>query len=515
MSERAAFSSRWGLILAALGMAVGTGNVWRFPRVLSQNGGGTFLIPWAIFLFTWSIPLLMAEFALGRAAGRGPVGAFARIFGRNTAWRGGFVAFCTIAIMFYYSVVAGWTARYVWLAVGSGFSDLGADGGLALFTDFTHTSGPALAHLVSIGLACAVVAAGVTKGIERSAKLLVPTLFVVLIISLVRGVTLEGAGEGIRFLTTVDWARLGDYRLWLEALSQSAWSTGAGWGLMIGYSVYATNSMRAGRECVVTGVGNNLASLLAAFAIIPAVFALAPMAGQDPAQLVEQSGPGSTGLTFVWIPVLYQQMPWGGGALSILFFVALFFAALSSLIAMVELAVRTLLDLGWQRRRAVAAVFVGGFALGLPSAIDLPFIEGHDGFAVFQNQDWVWGVGLIVSGAITGWAVLRYGVSRFYAEFIAGPEGGSTGGFTAGLFRWSITLLIPVQAVGLLGWWFWQAWTWTEAPTNEPARSIAERLGEWLDPSSLFSVGTCLAQWAVVLLVLRLVNRRLGRAADG
>jgi NSS family neurotransmitter:Na+ symporter len=512
VSAREAFSSRWGLIFAALGMAVGTGNVWRFPRVLAQNGGGTFLIPWAIFLFTWSIPLLMAEFAMGRASGRGPVGAFATIFGKRTAWRGGFVAFCTIAILFYYSVVAGWTVRYLGLAVSTGFADLEAGDSLALFTDFTQTSGPAWVHLLSIGLACAVVAKGATRGIERACKILVPTLFVVLIISMLRGLTLDGAGAGVEFLTTVEWSRLGDYKVWLEALSQSAWSTGAGWGLMVGYAVYATTSMRAGRECVTTGVGNNLASLLAAFAIIPGVFALAPLAGQDPVELVGQSGPASTGLTFVWMPVLYQQLPWGARLLSVLFFLALFFAALSSLIAMVELAVRTLLDLGWTRARAVVAVFVGGFALGLPSAINLPFISGHDGFSVFQNQDWVWGVGLIVSGAITGWAVLKYGVSRFYVEYIAGPEGNPNGGFSAGLFRLGLTVLVPLQAVGLLGWWFWQAWTWTE---GDGTRSVGDRLAEWLDPSALFSVGTCLAQWAVVLIVLRLVNRRLGRSAAG
>ena len=114
------FSSRWGLIAATLGMAVGTGNLWRFPRIVAQNGGGTFLIPWIIFLFIWSIPLLMVEFALGRATRRGPLGAFSRIFGERAGWRGGFVAVCTLAIMFYYSVVAGWTMRYLLMAIGGG-----------------------------------------------------------------------------------------------------------------------------------------------------------------------------------------------------------------------------------------------------------------------------------------------------------------------------------------------------------------------------------------------------------
>ena len=102
------FTSRWSLLLAALGMAVGTGNIWRFPRVIAQNGGAPFLIPWIIFLFLWSIPLLMIEFGIGKKTRMGTIGAFGRLMGANYAWLGAFVGFCSMAIMFYYSVVAGW-----------------------------------------------------------------------------------------------------------------------------------------------------------------------------------------------------------------------------------------------------------------------------------------------------------------------------------------------------------------------------------------------------------------------
>ena len=106
------FSSRWGTLLVMLGMAVGTGNIWRFPREAATNGGGSFLIPWVVFLLLWSVPLLLVEFAMGRAARRGPIGAFASLFGRGRAWMGAWVAFTATAIMFYYSVVMGWTIRY-------------------------------------------------------------------------------------------------------------------------------------------------------------------------------------------------------------------------------------------------------------------------------------------------------------------------------------------------------------------------------------------------------------------
>jgi NSS family neurotransmitter:Na+ symporter len=248
--------------------------------------------------------------------------------------------------------------------------------------------------------------------------------------------------------------------------------------------------------------------LLAALAIIPAVFALAPMAGQDPATLVQESGPASTGLTFVWMPVLFHQMPSAGGLLGTLFFAGLAFAALSSLIAMVELAVRTLTDLGLSRRRATGMTFLAGFALGLPSAVDLAFIPGHEGLTVFGNQDWVWGVGLMVSGAFTGWSVLRFGARRFHDELIAAPEGGPAGrGF---LFRFAITWLVPLQAAGLLAWWFYKAFTWVpEVDEAGLTRPLGDRIAEWLDPTTVFGIGTCLLQWGVVIAVLLFFNKRL------
>ena len=119
MAKLETFSSRWGIILAGLGMAVGTGNMWRFPRIAAQNGGAAFLIPWILFLFIWSLPLLIAEFAIGRGTRRGVVGAFATLVGGRFAWMGGFVAVTTIMILFYYSVVTGWTLKY-FLAAATG-----------------------------------------------------------------------------------------------------------------------------------------------------------------------------------------------------------------------------------------------------------------------------------------------------------------------------------------------------------------------------------------------------------
>ena len=148
MKQAEFFSSRWGLILAALGMAVGTGNIWRFPRIVAQNGGGSFLIPWVIFLFLWSIPLLITEFTIGRETRYGTVGAFGKFLGKKFTWMGAFVGFCTMAIMFYYSVVMGWCLKYLVAALSG---NTGLFESQAFWESFTTSYQPVGFHLLTTG----------------------------------------------------------------------------------------------------------------------------------------------------------------------------------------------------------------------------------------------------------------------------------------------------------------------------------------------------------------------------
>ncbi len=483
----ARFTSRWGLILATLGMAIGTGNIWRFPRVVAQNGGGAFVVAWAIFLFAWSIPLLVAEYGLGRASRRGPVGAFTRLVGRGWSWAGGFIVLCTLLIGCYYAVVTGWCLRYLLSCFSGALAGIEPATAEATFLAQASGGSAAVFQVLAVLGCVAVVARGVEGGIEKACKILVPALFVLLVIAAIRALTLPGAGAGLAFLFHVDTSLFADHKLWLEALSQSAWSTGAGWGLMLAYAVYAAGTPReAAQNCVITGIGNNCASLLAACAVIPAVFALAPAAGQDPAALVAESGPASTGLTFLWMPVLLRGMP-GGAFFTPLFFVALVAAALSSLISMVELGVRTLEDLGVARRRSVA--WIGAFLIlgGLPSAMSLD---------VFANQDWVWGLGLMVSGALCACAVIRMGAARFRSVCL-GEEGPP--GTWARIWTQLVTVGVPLQFVALMVWWFTQAAGWGDA---------------W-SLSNPFSIAHCLLQWGAAAALLMLLNRTLAnRASD-
>lgn len=479
MTRQETFSSRWGLIVAGLGMAVGTGNLWRFPRIAAQNGGAAFLIPWMVFLFVWSLPLLIAEFAIGRGMRRGVVGAFTKMIGGRFAWMGGWVAAVTILILFYYSVVTGWTLKY---AIASATGELrGIQPGD--YWDAYLDSGwqPIVFHVISAVLGGAIILQGVVKGIERANKLLIPSLFVLLIAAVIRSLTLPGAERGLEFLFNPDFSALTHYRTWLEALTQSAWSTGAGWGLILTYGMYLRRDDDVVLNSATIGFGDHSASLLAGMAVLPAAFAILA-----PAEAMDAMRAGNTGLMFIWMPQLFGRMP-AGDVFQTLFFVALFFAALSSLIAMIELATRVLMDAGFARRRAVGVVTAAVIVLGMPSALSRAF---------FANQDWVWGVGLMISGLFIALAATLHGQQRFRTELV-NTEGNDLR--VGRVYELVLKYGIPVQFVLMLGWWMYQAATW------DPQG--------WWNPLHVESVGTCLLQWGVVLALLAVFNRRLGAAS--
>ncbi len=478
MAMKEEFGSRWGLVLATLGMAVGTGNIWRFPRIVATNGGGSFLIAWVVFLLLWSVPLMIVEFSFGKRARRGTVGAFAELAGKGYAWMGGWVALCATAIMFYYSVVAGWCLRYL---AGSLSGSVGGGESSAFWDAFTSSYQPLFFHALALGLGVTVVWFGV-RGIERVAKVLIPLLFLLVVILTVRAVTLPGAGRGLEFLFRPDWGALADVQIWLQALTQNAWDTGAGWGLILSYAIYMRVREDVPLNAFLIGFGNNSVSLLAGIMVLCTVFALNPGAQQ------EIVGAGNEGLTFIWMPQLFAQMP-AGGFFMALFFLGLSFAALTSLISMIELATRVLIDAGLVRRRAILLVAGAGLLFGLPSARSLGFLH---------NQDWVWGVGLMLSGLFFALGARRFGLEKLRREVV------NAEGCDLPVGRWwtfLVSVVVPVEALALLVWWLWQARGW------DPEG--------WLDPFRPETVGTVLLQFGVALTALILANRWLARRAAG
>ncbi|MBI4543759.1 MAG: sodium-dependent transporter, partial [Gemmatimonadetes bacterium] len=269
MTERVQqFTSRWGMMAAMLGMAVGTGNIWRFPRMAASNGGGSFLVAWAVFLLAWSVPLILVEFAMGKATRYGPVGAFARMMGRRFAWMGAWVAWTAIAIMFYYAVVMGWTMRFLWAALTG---ELASAAPGAVWQDFAYSWSAVFFQALAVGLGVWIVARGVRR-IEAAARVLMPMLFLLVIVLAVRAVTLPDAGRGLAFLFTPRLADLASYQVWLQALTQNAWDTGAGWGLILAYAVYLRRNEDTALNAFMLGIGNNTVSLLAGIMVLCTVF---------------------------------------------------------------------------------------------------------------------------------------------------------------------------------------------------------------------------------------------------
>lgn len=471
------FSSRFGLIAATLGMAIGAGNIWRFPRLAGQYGG-SFIIPWLIFLFLWSIPLLMVEFSVGMKTRKGVLGSFKEAMGEKYTWMGWFVAVCTSAIMFYYSVVSGWALKYFILAISSELTTLNHE---QFWTNYTASnSGPLFFHFVSLGLAAMLIYLGVVKGIERFSKIIIPSLYILLIISAIKALSLSGSEVGLSYFFSFEWDKLKDYKIWLDGLSQSAWSTGAGWGLILTYAIYAKSKDGITTNVFVTAVGNNVASILAGLVIIPTIFALSPSTEVANSALAS----GNQGLAFIAIPKLFSQMS-GGGIFAIVFFLALFFAALSSLVSMLELSSRVMMDFGMDRKKSVLVIAALTAVIGAPSAISMSF---------FNNQDWVWGLGLILSGLFFTILVLKVGVTKFVDEWYQPRKYIA---FTHVSFKILFYILLPLEFVAMLGWWFYQSVTWL------PDSS-------W-DIFESYSLGTTFLQWAVILLIGILLNKKINR----
>jgi neurotransmitter:Na+ symporter, NSS family len=484
MSEKnEQFSSRWGLLLSSLGMAVGTGNIWRFPRIAAANGGGSFLVPWLIFMFAWSLPLIFVEFALGRHTRRGPAGAIGSLIGERYNWMGVFVGACTALITFYYSVVTGWCLKYFVASLGPGLVSAEPGSYWHAFTE--NAFQPVVFHFLAMAIGCLIIYRGVVQGIERTNRVLVPVLFILLAGAAARAVMLPGAERGLYFLFAPVWGDLINYRVWLEALTQSAWSTGAGWGLITTFGVYLGRRDRFVGVGYATAIGDYVASLLAGIAVMCTVFGVLPEI-----QAREALGSGNTGLTFIWLPQLFRQIP-GGRLFLPVFFLTLSCAAISSLIAQLELCARMVMDLGLRRERAVPLVGALTFLLGLPSAWSLDF---------FNNQDWVWGLGLMVSGFFVAFAVIKFGAGAFRDRLINPDEPRPLGRW----FVYAIAVLIPVEFVALLAWWFYQA-----ATVYDPAG--------WWNPFHTLSVGTCVFQWGILIALLLLTkkawNARLRKVA--
>lgn len=357
------WGTRFGFIMATAGSAVGLGNIWKFPYMTGEHGGGAFLLIYLGFVLVIGLSLVMAELVLGRIAQRDPIGAFRALGGGAWPLVGALGVFTGFVILSFYIVVAGWTLAYIAFMAGG---DLATTDPAALGTAFGEFIGdglwPAAYAGLFMALTAGVVWGGIGHGIERMAKLLMPALLVLLFILIVRSVTLPGAGEGLAFYLTPDFSKVTADTL-MAAIGQAFFSLSLGMGALITYGSYLERKLPLpGSAANVVALDTTIA-ILAGFMILPAVFAF----GFDP-----QQGPN---LVFVTLPAVFASMP-GGLFFGLLFFTLLAVAALTSSVSLLEVVVTYLID-EWKIPRHIATVGAAMvcFLVGLPSALSLGAVD--------------------------------------------------------------------------------------------------------------------------------------------
>ncbi len=364
-APREQWRSQFGFLLAAVGSAIGLGNIWRFSYLAHEHGGGAFLIPYLIALLTAGIPLLILEFAIGHERiGSAPL-AYAKL-NRRWEWMGWWaVTFVMFGIVLYYSVVIAWCLDFFVLSFDLGW---GNDPNAYFFQTFLDVSDspaalgeirtPILAALVVVwAVSWAVVWRGVQRGIELANRILMPTLLVLTIILVGWALTLDGAAEGLRAYVTPDFTKLGNPQVWIDAYSQIFFTLSLGFGIMIAYASYLPEKANITGTAYLTAFINSGYSLFAGVGVFAVLGFMAQSEGKTIAEVVSQS----IGLAFVAYPRAISLMP-GGNLFGAVFFLCLVVAGLSSAISIMEAFVSALVDkFGYRRKPLVTLISVLGF----------------------------------------------------------------------------------------------------------------------------------------------------------
>jgi len=326
-SKRDGFTSKFGIVAAAAGSAIGLGNIWKFPYIAGENGGGVFLVIYLIFIVLIGIPVMMSEFIIGRKAKQNVFGAF-RQLSSHGFWKiiGIMGVLAAFLILSFYGTIAGWTIEYLILAIKNGFANRSAEELNTMFDVFsTSIIKPVFFQLIFMALTAYIVIGGIKKGIEKYTKILMPLLFVIIIYLDITAISLKGGMDGLRFLFQPDFSKL-TARCFIDALGHAFFTLSLGMGVLITYASYFQKETNLTETSISVASADTIIALLAGIAIFPAVFAF----NAEPA-----SGPG---LVFMTLPNIFKLIP-GGYIFSILFFLLLGVAALTSSISILEVVV--------------------------------------------------------------------------------------------------------------------------------------------------------------------------------
>ena len=359
MQKRENFGSRFAVIMAMAGSAIGLGNIWRFPYMVGEGGGAAFIIIYLISTLVLSMPIFFSESIIGRCAQSGTIGAMEQLApGSKWKWLGYVTIISPLILVSYYSVVGGWSFEFMLKAFALDFNGSSPEGVKQMFGNFISRDwAPLICHTIFIGLTCLIVLAGVRKGIEAFSKLTMPVLFILIVLIMFYSVSLPGSAEGLQYMLKPDFSKI-DGRCITSAMGQSFFSLSLGVGTILTYSSF----VKKDEDLLGSGLGTAffdlMFAMLAGFAVMPAVFA----AGIEPG-----AGPG---LIFETLPFIFAKMGTGAPLLSaiaaILFFVAVFVAALTSSISMVQVGVSYLMEQkGLSKGKSVALIFLGTWTLGV------------------------------------------------------------------------------------------------------------------------------------------------------
>jgi len=426
------WSSRMAFVLAVTGSAVGLGNIWKFPYIAGQNGGGAFVLVYLVCVIVIGMPVMMSEILIGRRGRRNPI-ATMELLGKeegstaNWRWVGIMGVFGGILILSYYSVIAGWTLAYVVKSVSGVFAGASAD---AVGTEFDNFVGDwrliGLSHTIFMTLTIFVVARGVERGLEQAVRFMVPALLILMFVLLGYSINSGYFGEGVAFMFTPDFTKL-TWNSVLAALGQAFFTLSIGMGAVMAYGAYLPEETSITGASVAVVSADTAIAILAGLAIFPLVFAN----NLDPAE--------GAGLVFFTLPLAFGQMA-GGVFFSTVFFVLLAFAAWTSAIGLMEPAVAWIVE-HFNRTRAQAAVMTGlliwllgfGSVLSFNALADFKFLAG----TIFDNIDYLTSNIMLPLGGLlivvfAGWVMCRNSTSdelgssgtwyrawRFLARFVA------------------------------------------------------------------------------------------------
>jgi len=364
-SDRVSFGSKIGAILAAAGSAVGLGNIWRFPYEAGNHGGAAFILVYLACVFIMGMPIMIAEFTVGRRAKASTGRAFG-LLANDNKWNciGGLGVLAALLILGYYSVVAGWTLEYILVSLSNGFSGKGPEEFVALFQNFSQDPfRPVIWLLLFLLLTHYIVVKGVKDGIEKSSKIMMPVLFILIVVLAICSMTLPNAGKGLEFLLKPDFSKV-NADVFLGAMGQAFFSMSLGMGCLSTYASYFGSDTRLGKTALSVGVIDTFVAILAGLIIFPAAFSV----GIQP-----DAGPS---LIFITLPNVFQQafgsIPFLAIIFSLLFYVLLALAALTSTISLHEV-VTAYLNERFKITRGRAAMFVTSFCVitGILSSLSL------------------------------------------------------------------------------------------------------------------------------------------------